>query len=82
VGRALRLCGGVSFLPSRRNSSGKSANDGKRAEIKVENGSLVLRPIVKPGRKSRYTLYELLNGMTRDNVPQEDWGPQSGNEAW
>jgi len=44
---------------------------------------LVLRPIVKPVRKSRYTLEELLSGMTRDNVPQEvDWGPRRGNEAW
>ena len=44
---------------------------------------LVLRPIVKPARKSRYTLDELLSGMTRDNVPQEvDWGPRRGNEAW
>jgi Antidote-toxin recognition MazE, bacterial antitoxin len=25
------------------------ASDGKRAEIKVENGALVLHPIVKPG---------------------------------
>ena len=42
-----------------------------------------LRPIVKPARKSRYTLEELLSGMTRDNVPQEvDWGPRRGNEAW
>ena len=58
-------------------------SDGKRAEIKIENGSLVLRPIVKPARKTRYTLDELLNGMTHDNVPQEvDWGPQRGNEAW
>ncbi len=58
-------------------------SDGKRAEIKVENGTLVLRPIVKPARKSRYTLEELLSGMTRDNVPQEvDWGPRRGNEAW
>ena len=59
------------------------ASDGKRAEIKVENGTLVLRPIVKSARKSRYTLDDLLSGMTRDNVPQEiDWGPQRGNEAW
>jgi antitoxin component of MazEF toxin-antitoxin module len=44
---------------------------------------LVLRPIVKPARKSRYTLDELLSGVTRDNVPQEvDWGPRRGNEAW
>ena len=59
------------------------ASDGKRAEIKVENGTLVLRPIVKPARKSRYTLEQLLSGMTRDNVPQEvDWGPRRGKEAW
>jgi antitoxin MazE len=59
------------------------ATDGKRAEIKVENGALVLRPIVKATRKSRYTLDELLSGMTPDNVPQEiDWGPRRGNEAW
>jgi antitoxin MazE len=58
-------------------------SDGKRTEIKVENGALVLRPIVKPSRKPNYTLDELLSGMTRDNVPQEvDWGPERGNEAW
>ena len=58
-------------------------SDGRRAEIKIENGALVLRPIVKPARKSRYTLEELLSGMTRNNVPQEtDWGPRRGNEAW
>lgn len=59
------------------------ASDGKRAEIKIENGTLVVRPIVKSGRKSRYALDELLSGMTRNNVPQEiDWGPRRGNEAW
>jgi antitoxin component of MazEF toxin-antitoxin module len=59
------------------------ATDGKRADIKVENGALVLRPIVKPPHKLRYTLEELLSGMTRDNVPQEvDWGPRRGNETW
>jgi antitoxin component of MazEF toxin-antitoxin module len=49
----------------------------------VESGKLILRPIVKSGGKPRYTLEELLRGMTRDNVPQEvDWRPQYGNEAW
>ena len=58
-------------------------SSGKRAEIKVENGALVLRPIVRPARKLSYTLEELLSGMTRDSVPQEvDWGPKRGNEAW
>jgi antitoxin MazE len=59
------------------------ASEGRRAEIKVEGGTLVVRPIVKPGRKPHYTLDELLRGMTRDNVPQEvDWGSSRGNEAW
>ena len=59
------------------------ASDGKRAELKVENGTLVLRPLVKPAREVRYTLDELLSGMTPDNVPQEvDWGARRGNEAW
>jgi antitoxin MazE len=59
------------------------ASNGKRAELRVENGTLVLRPIVKATRKSRYTLDELLSGMTQDDVPQEvDWSPRRGNEAW
>jgi len=58
-------------------------SDGKRAELKVENGTLVLRPVVKPARKARYTLDELLSGMPPDNVPLEvDWGARRGNEAW
>jgi antitoxin MazE len=58
-------------------------SDGKRAEMKVENGTLVLCPIAKPSRKPRYELDDLLAGMTKDNVPQEvDWGPSRGNEAW
>ena len=58
-------------------------SDGRRAEIRVENGALVLRPMVKPARKPSYTLDQLLSGMSRDNVPEEvDWGPKRGNEAW
>jgi antitoxin MazE len=60
-----------------------NVSDGRRAEIWVENGALVLRPLLKPTRKPRYTLDELLSGMTKENVPQEvDWGPPRGNEAW
>ena len=60
-----------------------AASEGKRAEMTVENGKLILRSIGKSDGKPRYTLDELLRGMTRDNVPQEvDWGPQRGNEAW
>jgi len=59
------------------------AKDGKKAEMKIERGSLVLRPIAKPARKQTYTLKKLLVGMTRDDVPQEaDWGLPRGNEVW
>ena len=56
---------------------------GRHAEIAIENGALVLRPIRRPKRKPTYTLEELLRGMTKENVPQEvDWGEPRGNEAW
>ena len=47
-----------------------NVSDGRRAEIRVENGALVLRPLLKPTRKPRYTLDELLSGMTKENVPR------------
>jgi antitoxin MazE len=59
------------------------ASDGKRVELTIKNGALVLQPVAKPRRKPRYSLDELLAGMTRDNVPQEvTWGPPRGNEVW
>jgi antitoxin MazE len=58
-------------------------SDGRRAEVRIENGALVLRPLLKPTRKPRYTIEELLSGMTKENAPQGvDWGPPRGNEAW
>jgi len=33
-----------------------AASEGKHAEMTVENGKLILRPIVKSGGKPRYTL--------------------------
>ena len=54
------------------------ASDGKRAEIKVENGTLVLRPIVKPARKSRYTLEELLE---RNDTGQRSARSRLGSAA-
>jgi antitoxin MazE len=54
-----------------------------QAEIAVENGALVLRPIKRPKRKPTYTLEELLRGMTKENVPQEvEWDESRGQEAW
>jgi len=43
----------------------------------------MLLPLVNRNRKPRYSLDELLAGMTRDNVPQEvAWGPPRGGEVW
>jgi antitoxin MazE len=55
---------------------------GRQAEIAIENGALVLRPIRRPRRKPTYTLEELLRGMTKENVPQEvDWGEPRGRRS-
>jgi antitoxin MazE len=60
-----------------------NARDGKRAELNVQGDTLVLRLVPRVKRKQRYSLDELLSGMTRDNVPQEvDWGPPRGTEIW
>jgi antitoxin MazE len=60
-----------------------NARDGKQVELTLKNGALVLQPLTKPKPKRRYSLDELLAGMTRDNVPEEvTWGPPRGNEVW
>jgi antitoxin MazE len=57
--------------------------DGKRTEIRIQNGALVLRHTIRPARKPSYTLDELLSGKTKDDVLEEiDWRPERGNEAW
>ncbi len=53
---------------------------GSNVEITAEDGELRLKP-VKPARRKRYTLDELLKGMTPENVhPEIDWGPDVGRE--
>jgi antitoxin MazE len=57
------------------------ASDGKAAEMTVSNGKLVIE--IARRRKRRYTLGELVAGITSDNRHEEiDWGPSVGNEAW
>jgi antitoxin MazE len=59
------------------------ASEGKRAEMTVENGALVIRIGKRQGKLRRYTLEELVRGMTKENVhPETDWGPPRGKEAW
>jgi antitoxin MazE len=48
-------------------------------EVTVENGALVARP---PGGRRRYTLEELVAGITPENRhPETDTGPAVGREV-
>ncbi len=59
------------------------ASDGKAAEMTVSNGKLVIEIARTQRRKRRYTLEQLVAGITADNRHEEiNWGPPVGNEAW
>ncbi len=56
------------------------ASEGRAANMSVSNGRLVVEVEQK---RRKYTLDQLLKGMTKDNVPDEiDWGRPRGNEIW
>jgi antitoxin MazE len=58
------------------------ATEGKRAEMTVENGVLVVT-VAKPRMRRRYRLEELIAGITPENYHREiDWGGPVGNEVW
>jgi antitoxin MazE len=58
------------------------ANEGKRADMSVENGALVVK-VAKPKRRRRYSLEQLVDAITPENRHGEtDWGPPRGHEAW
>jgi antitoxin MazE len=53
------------------------------AEMGVRDGKLVIEVAKPKRRKRRYTLDELVAGITPENRHEEiDWGPPSGNEVW
>jgi antitoxin MazE len=53
--------------------------EGSEVDIRIEGNRIV----VEPTRRRRYTMAELLEGMTPDNRPEEvDWGPPVGREVW
>jgi len=55
------------------------AECGCEVNLEVENGRLVITPVKRP----RYTLKELLAGITPENLHGEvDWGPPMGREVW
>jgi antitoxin MazE len=48
-------------------------------KVFVSEGKLMLEPVTK----SKYTLEQLLAGVTQDNLHHEiETGPAVGNEAW
>ena len=52
---------------------------GSAVEVVVEGG----RMIVKPAKKRKASLAQLLKGVTKDNRhAEQDWGAPAGREAW
>lgn len=52
---------------------------GSAVEVAVEDGKM----IVKPAKKRKTSLAQLLQGVTKDNRHSEqDWGAPVGREAW
>jgi antitoxin MazE len=57
------------------------AGVGKAANMEVRDGKLIVE-VAKPRRKRRYTLEQLVAGITPENRhPELDWGPPVGNEG-
>ncbi len=58
------------------------ATEGKRAEMTVEDGALVIK-VAKPRQRRRYRLEDLLEHITEENRhPEMEWGAPAGNEVW
>lgn len=53
-------------------------NEGDEIEISTDENRLILIP-----QKKKYTLEELLDGMTEEHLHSEvDWGESVGTEQW
>jgi antitoxin MazE len=58
------------------------ATEGKRAEMTVADDALIIK-VVRPKRRRRYRLGDLVEGITPENHHSEvEWGPAVGNEVW
>lgn len=58
------------------------AAEGKRADLTVDNGALVVR-VVTAKKRRRYALESLVNAITEENRrPEVGWGSRRGNEIW
>lgn len=57
-------------------------SENSTVELKVEDGKLIVAP-KRQRKKWKYSLDELLAGVTEDNVHSEtDWGTPRGDEIW
>jgi antitoxin MazE len=58
------------------------ASEGKRADMTVENGALVVK-LAKAKKRRRYSLETLIDEITEENRHSEtEWGQPVGNEIW
>lgn len=52
--------------------------EGDEVDVSVQDGAIVVRPATR-----RYSLEELVSGITARNLPDEpDWGAPAGDEVW
>lgn len=49
-------------------------------DIEIADGGMI---VLKPRRRQKYRLGDLVKGITEDNVPEEvNWGKPLGREIW
>jgi len=58
---------------------GSQVKAGSMVDLTLADGKLILAPL----RRFRYTIEELMAGVTGENIHGEiDWGPPVGKEIW
>jgi antitoxin MazE len=58
----------------------QSLKAGSRVVVTETKTGITIEVVKKP---RKYTLAELLKGVTKDNIhPETDWGDPVGNEIW
>lgn len=57
-------------------------SENSAVDLRVEDGKLIVAP-KQQRRKWKYSLEELLAGVTEENIhPETDWGSPVGDETW
>lgn len=60
-----------------------SLKQGDKVSKKITKNSISFQKIKPTKQPKKYTLDELLKGMTKENLHEEiDWGKPVGNEFW